>query len=141
MNSQKFDSAFGLLIYKGKILFLHRDNIPTIDAPDTWCFIGGIPDNNETPEETYIRETKEECNVTITKPKYFDSHIIYNGLRYAYYEFLTEDQVKEIKLGDEGQEVRFFSFEEALKINLAPSTRLFLETFKERIQKLLIQSA
>ena len=61
-----FDSSFGLLIYDSKILLLLRDNNPSIPAPNCWSVIGGCPEKDESPEQTFLREVKEEANLNLT---------------------------------------------------------------------------
>lgn len=50
------------------VCFDDKGNILIIRTPnENWNIPGGTPENNETPEQTLRRETKEEADVTIGK--------------------------------------------------------------------------
>ena len=51
-------AGIALMTPKGKVLFIKRS--PSSNHPDEWDFPGGKADDNETPDQTARRETKEE---------------------------------------------------------------------------------
>ena len=80
-----------ILLYNDnkEILLQHRDENITI-LPGYWSFFGGAIDENKTPEDTVIRETKEELEYELTNPKLvmtqkFDTEI-HSITRYVYIE-------------------------------------------------------
>lgn len=107
---KRVSAAF--VIYKHEILLFHRDNIPTISNPDKWGLIGGHAEGNETPEEALVRECQEEINVTPSNFIFIDQGIDYLGAQVTVFKVtLTDEETKQIKLGNEGQEVRFFNLD------------------------------
>lgn len=50
---------------EGKILLQKRDNRKGIRCPGEWCIPGGRVDKGENPEETLLREVKEETGLKI----------------------------------------------------------------------------
>ena len=49
------------------IVTILRDNIPTIPWPGYWDLPGGARDGAETPEDTVLRETREELGLTLDR--------------------------------------------------------------------------
>jgi 8-oxo-dGTP diphosphatase len=68
MNPEfQFQVAACLLFDKnGKLLIYLRDDKPEISFPNHWDLFGGIMEEGETPEQTLVREIKEELGVTLT---------------------------------------------------------------------------
>lgn len=60
-----------------------------------------------------------------------------NTIKPLYYVHLTEDEMKNIKKGDEGKDLRFFSFEELFNILLTPKLLKAFERQKEFLKLLL----
>ena len=57
----------GVIVKKGgNVLLLKRKNA---HGEGTWCLPGGHMEYGETPEQTAIRETKEEVNLEISNAK------------------------------------------------------------------------
>lgn len=136
----QFDSSFGIIIYNGKLLLVLRDTKekkPLLSDPNTWSFIGGGADTGEEPIETYLREVKEEINIELSETKFLFVFTLADRSKYVYYNELTDDQVKSLKLGTEGQKLSFFSFDEIDKIPLARTTQAFVKEHKELLQQLL----
>jgi 8-oxo-dGTP diphosphatase len=46
-----------------KLIIYLRDNKPDIPFPNTWDLLGGGCEENETPEQTAIRELEEEIGI------------------------------------------------------------------------------
>ena len=49
------------------LCFNTKGDLLVINEKGKWKIPGGTPENNETPEDTLIRELKEEADVTISK--------------------------------------------------------------------------
>ena len=141
---RKLKGSSGLLIFKGKLLLLLRDNNPNIFSPNCWHLIGGLSDKNEEPQRTFIREVKEETNIDTDIKKCNFLSIVKIELReksyfdkYLYHYELTSEEVKQIKLGKEGQKLKFFGLKELEKISLSKVTIHCLEQNKDIIKKIL----
>ena len=114
--------------HKGKLLLFHRDDVPTIKDPDCWDIIGGHLEEGETPEQGLIREVKEEISIDIEDPIFLKELPDYwGGKTYLYHVELDEKQVTEIKLGDEGKEVKFFTRQDMNNLKLTHNLALYLE--------------
>jgi 8-oxo-dGTP diphosphatase len=61
--------AAGIIFNDGKFLVARRSAHKSMGGK--WEFPGGKIEQNETPEETLIREFKEEFNITITIDHFF----------------------------------------------------------------------
>lgn len=124
------------ITYQGKILLLRRDDIPTIADPDCWGLIGGHAEDDETPEETLKREVFEEVGVKIENLQFLWDYVDHYGEHcYLYHVELTEDQLKEIKLGDEGQDLRFFSKDEAKNLKLSSGLVRFIKNKPDKAEE------
>lgn len=126
-----------LIILKNQILLLHRDNISTIADPDTWQSIGGYVEEGEDFNTSTIREIKEETNLSPKNIKYLGKLIRPDDILALYLVHLDEEEVKDLKLGNEGQEVRFFSVDEMAKLNLSLAVGLFVRKYREEIIKVV----
>src|SRR4030042_4629499 len=142
MRRLKGSSVF--LIFKGKLLLLLRDNDPNISSPNCWHLIGGISDKNEKPEETLVREVKEEINININikNCKFLSVVHLRKGNescfdKYLYYYKLTPKEVDQIQLGNEGQKLKFFSLKELGEITLSRITIPCIQQSKDLIKKIL----
>ncbi|MCL5091033.1 MAG: NUDIX domain-containing protein [Patescibacteria group bacterium] len=138
--NQKFDSSFGIITYKGKLLLLLRDNNPNIPAPNTWTVIGGAPEEDETPEQTFVREVKEETNIDLTDFNFLFVFNLEGEEKYVFHSKLNQKQSEQIKLGNEGQRLDFFSFEEIRNLPLARTTLNFYKKHDLLLKKLLTDS-
>src|SRR5690348_7601317 len=67
------NGAKAYVVYENKILWVLRDNNPTIPNPDTWNLPGGTREESDESDEACLRrELAEEINL---KP----SHVMYLG--------------------------------------------------------------
>ena len=83
---------------ENKLLLVRRSD------DDDWmagkfALVGGGVEENEIPEETIIREAKEETNLTIKKPKLVYSTIEENTFLYVFLAKVNNSD--KIKLNDE----------------------------------------
>jgi len=130
-------TATALITYNKQILMLHRDNIPSIHNPNMWGPIGGGVEDNETFEEGIRREIKEETNLNPKNIKFLGKLMRPNQEIYAYIVRLEKDELKDLRLGDEGQELRFFSYEELSTLPVGNVMKDFLTKFGATVKQLI----
>jgi len=116
----------GLVIYKGKLLLILRDNKPDIPFPGTWEYIGGGKDENETFAEAGLREIGEELGVRPRSYTFLGTDNYPTRQAGRFIAILSRDEYQKIRLGSEGQKYGFFTLDEALGSNMAPSLKKFL---------------
>lgn len=130
-------SSFAFVTYKGKFLLVLRDDIPIIASPNTWSLLGGKNEPGETPEETAIRELKEEANIDVQELKPLFVEYYEDRIRHVYSMELTDEQARDIKLGDEGQKLDYFTLEQMEKLPVTPTLKQELINQQEELKKLL----
>jgi len=112
---------------EGKIFLLHRDDIPHISVPNKWSFVGGALDEGETPKEGAIRETKEEIDFDaedVTLFKEYDDP----GIKRYVYAAKIDKKISELNL-TEGDDMNFFTVEEALKMDISKNTKRYINDY------------
>ena len=130
--------ASAVIFSKNKILLFHRDNKPEIPFPNTWQLPGGQIEDGETPLEALRRELSEEVT-------YVPKHLIpigyyenISGNNYIYLAFINPDEERLfVHRPEEGQEIGFFTLDEAININLTPPLRWFIKNKRNEIEKLI----
>ncbi len=132
-----FRSASAFITHNNKLLVLHRDNIPTITDPDKWSVIGGGIEDDETPEEGMQREIKEESNLTPKNLKYLGRLDFGDHEVYCYTAKLDDDEATQVKLGNEGSEIKFVSYDEVKALPLTKNLQYYLEKYPESARKLV----
>jgi len=121
----------GLVIYKGKLLLVLRDNKSDIPWPNTWEYIGGGKELGESFEETGLREIEEEFGI---RPKNYTFLGIenYPGRQAGrFIAILSDEEFQNIHFGNEGVKFNWFTLEEATKLEMAPNLKKFLEINKK----------
>ncbi len=98
-----------------------------------WVVPGGELLPEETPEAGFIREIQEELNITITelqlvgeKIKEPSKDFHKEHVRFYFYDFIaqaSEEEIAKLKTNDEFDTHDWFSFEEALSLELVDSVR------------------
>lgn len=124
-------AASGIILKQKKILLLKRSNY-TERYPGCWGCPGGRAEEGETAEQNVIREVKEECNLDFIPTK-----IIKTGIwkEVKYYRFLGDWSGKITIQEEEVAAYNWFSFSEAIKLDLSFDYKEILETLHN--QKLL----
>ena len=97
-----------------------RDNKPDIPWPNTWELPGGGREGQETPLECLQREVWEELGLTLTEESIIWSKIYPSMLdkdRSAVFVVgrISQEQYREIRFGDEGQEFKLMPVEDFIK--------------------------
>ncbi len=129
--------AKAIVCHGNKILLVLRDDNPNIAYPNIWNMPGGGIDEGETPAEAMARELMEEVNLTaadiidVGSTTYEDGSIVYR-----FFVPVSDVQLQEIRLVSEGQRIDWFTFEEALKLEITPHFRAYLEVFEDDIRQL-----
>ncbi|MFH1565898.1 MAG: NUDIX domain-containing protein [bacterium] len=132
-------SSNALVLFNKKLLMLLRDDIPTILDPNKRCLHGGCTEKNETPEQTLIRELKEEINVAPKNFKLLGKYIDRNlSEDYLYLVKLDEKEATQVKLGDEGKELRFFFFNELKNIEPTVTLKKLFHVYRKELEHLLM---
>ena len=136
VNTTRTASSF--IVFEHKILLLLRDDIPTISDPNHWSTMGGYVEEGETDEEGVRREVREESGIELEEIYYIGSRVKASGQMGSYYfAHLNPHQLTQITLGDEGQELRFFEFDELANLELAGTFRKFYSEYPEVIERML----
>ena len=109
--------AHALPIHNNKLLLIQRDNKSEIPYPNCWGLIGGRSAGDETPEQTLQRKFEEETKV---KPKNFQYMMKWPGKEtHVFFVALTDEEVSQLQLGNEGQALQFFNIDEVEHLPLA----------------------
>jgi 8-oxo-dGTP diphosphatase len=112
------------------LLFL-RDDISEIPFPNMWDLPGGTVEPGETPEQTIIREMKEEIDLDLEEFSLFSVTEFSDRIEYTFWKEIDLDIEKLILT--EGQLVKWFSEDEIKKTELAFGFNGVVENFyKER---------
>ncbi|OGH30665.1 MAG: hypothetical protein A3B41_00415 [Candidatus Levybacteria bacterium RIFCSPLOWO2_01_FULL_37_26] len=131
---KKNESSIILLTYKGKVLLtMMRDSRQALLKQGTWSFISGFKEKNESFEESIAREVEGEMHIIINGIEFLSSFFYENSTNYLYHAALTDDNVNNIER-EEGMSLDFFSLQELEKLPLTPSTRLFIEKYKDLLE-------
>jgi 8-oxo-dGTP diphosphatase len=134
MSSLQNVSAVVLVNEKKELLLYLRDNKPSIVYPNMWALLGGHAEKNETPINTLKREIKEEIDFSIKEAEFLEA--IDDKVGNLVHIFLTKiNKRKEDIILTEGQKIDFFSFDDAMKLNIPKPILDFLLKYKDKILK------
>lgn len=128
------DVGFILLTYKGKILLMLHETIPTILGQDIWHFIEQVKEENKSFEETMCNEVERQTCIKLTGVEFLSSARYNNQKKYFYHAELTDTNVNNIKRR-ERQLLQFYSLHELEKLHLAISTRQLVSRHKNLLEK------
>lgn len=110
-------AAGAIIIRDGKILMVKRSVPP---AQNDWCIPAGFTEWSEHPQQTAIRELKEETGLDISITSMFDVFMGMDDPRTHAVLILYHAEVigGELIAGDDASDARFFSFDN-LPANIA----------------------
>ena len=131
-----FNGVKAALYHNGKLLVYLRDNKPDLRFANMWDFFGGGREGNESPVECIIREVNEELEIKllpeqISFQKFFPA--MYDSQQKAYFmvAHLTDENMRHLRFGSEGQEYAFMTVDEFMQHSAA------IPFLKERLQTYL----
>ncbi|MFQ6546700.1 NUDIX domain-containing protein [Aestuariibius sp. 2305UL40-4] len=113
----EFHGAKVAVFVGAHLVVMLRDDRDDIPFPAMWDFPGGGREGDETPEETAIRETREETALVL-EPQDLVGKADYRtskGNRLFFFAaHLEPDRAAGMRLGDEGQRLELMSVEDYL---------------------------
>lgn len=129
-------SSGAFIIHQGKILLIKRDSNPKIPDPNKWAIIGGRVEKGESFDKALQREIKEEIGVS---PKDYQLLGFFETKkdkvkRAIYLVKLSKEEVKKTRLGNEGQELKWFTPDEIGKIDTVPEIKKFFQKHSKKIK-------
>ena len=136
MTIEKQGVSIILTDAEGRILLQHRDSAAWV-APDKWCIPGGGVDADELPTDAARRELCEETGILLgSPPQHLWSQTVDEALEPGtsdpYIEHIfhatTTCRDEEVQV-NEGRAMRFISAEVITELDMADSSRHFLEKF------------
>lgn len=110
---------------QGQILFLHRDDIPSIPYPDYLDVMSGVVEDDESPFQCALRETEEESTI-ILNPSRLSAFRRYRWLDQTEHIFVYEKTVKldtATVVPGEGQGLIWLSPHEIEDAKIMPRTK------------------
>lgn len=133
--SQPIKIVSAIVVANGKVLLLQRDDNLGIRDPNCWQLPGGGVENNETSDEAIKRELREEIGIIPSSLRFLISP---TAETHVYYARLTDEEMKSIKKGNEGRDLRFFSFDELSKIPLTQKLKEVIKSQGKALKSLVL---
>lgn len=133
-SSQLIKIVSAIVVADRRVLLLLRDDNPEIRDPNCWQLPGGGVEENETPDEAIKRELQEEIGIIPSSLRFLISP---SAETHAYLARLTDEEVKNIKKGNEGKDLRFFSFDELSQIPLTRKLKDIIQSQGKVLKSLL----
>ncbi len=133
MNKEKFYSGGFLYNPKTNSVLLHKRDSHTNVNPNQWAFFGGLSEAGETPEETFVREIKEELGIEISPSSiksltdYFNEEL----QTYRYIFFVESNLEKSDMQLEEGEDFSWIPLEKVFEYDLTAKTAKDLRAFLE----------
>lgn len=130
--------AKAIVVYRDRILLVLRDNIPTIPYPNMWNAPGGGIEDGESPADALMRELQEEicltpsCIIDTGTTTYRDQSIVHRFL-----VPVTDEEFPHIQLGNEGQKIGWFTYDELIALNMSPHSFAYYTTHENDIRDFL----
>ncbi len=119
-----------LIVEKGRILI--AQNRATSDHPGSWEFPGGKVKKDETPEQSIVREIKEELNLEVKVILRLEAvEYDYGHKQIRLIPFLCAGVDGEIALNDH-EAVKWVNLKESLDIDFSEADKVLLEHVENR---------
>ncbi len=121
-------ASSAIIIKDQKILLIKRSNYTKV-FPEYWACPGGRADEGETPEQNVIREVKEEINLEFEPKELIKKGRYKDRALFRFYGTCSgEVKIQEKEVTD----WNWFSYDDALKLNLAFDYREVIEILHEK---------
>jgi|SRR3989344_1999083 len=134
--------ASALIVYDHKLLLHLRDGgHPDPNLKNKWGLVGGTIEQDENPLTAVRREIKEETNLNPNNVEYLGKLEISKSEgkmeAHLFCSRLTDKETKQLKLGNEGTDVRFFTTVEIANLSLSPEVKKYYLTNHEEIDSFI----
>lgn len=142
-----FRQVVGIILVndRDEVLLQQRDDKPDLRYPGHWTFFGGAVEDNESPDEAIRRELVEELKLSL-EPRFWmhyecpartiPGQVVTTNFMYVTRFNRDLDTLTLL----EGQDMRYFAAEDALRLTLAfeqtPILKRFFDEF-ELVESLL----
>lgn len=144
-NTRQFIVPLSIIIKDNKILMARRYDPHHPATHNTWEFPGGGIEPGETPEETVVRETKEEVGFDVSIVKQIPyTHTFTRKTQSGFtYRLFILPYICEVIGGEastdspEVSEIRFFTLDDALKENLIGDNKTLLQNISSQLKPYL----
>ena len=105
--------------------------------PGLWGFFGGSSEEEETPEQSIIRELKEELGISVVQESLQSLRTYFNEkFKRQSYIFVIESELKKSEMVlAEGEDYDWIPLENVLSYDLTENTRKSLEVLIEKYAK------
>ena len=122
-----------IIFYDEKKRILLQDRRGISKFGEEWGFFGGGIEKNETPEESVIREVKEELDYQLDNYSFLkEVHYVTPEFNITLYAFIAplKDKLKKFNQ-KEGKGMKLYSIEQAKKLKMVPTDYRVLDALKE----------
>ena len=123
------------LFKNNKILLELRDDKPDILFPNHWTLVGGGIANGESAEDAVKREVSEELNYELNEAEFISTCVSHDESPPAEINLFfgkINCEIEDLEL-KEGQEIRFFSFDQLGSLKITPLVRKIIEKWQDYI--------
>lgn len=119
---------------KKKVLIHLRDN-NTLFSPGRWSFFGGLCEMDETPLEAFLREFKEELEVTLSKESVIPLRsYVYEKLNTVRHIFYAKSELNKSSMKlHEGADFDWVSIDTIFSYNITSAARADIEFFVTQV--------
>ena len=119
-----------IIFYDNKKRILLQDRKGISKIGEEWGFFGGGIEEGESPEETIIREVKEELDFDLKNPKFIgvDKNQVNEEKIVERHTFIfpLEENLSKFKQ-IEGDNMQLFTLEDAKKLKMVPGDELVIQ--------------
>ena len=124
------------LFWEEEVLLILRDDLKGVVDRNKWDSVTETmePEDGGDFEATMRRGLLEEIGI-VPKRIHFLGLTRQSGHGF-FCGFMTKEEVAAIEFGPEGQDFRFYSLEQARKLELGSALRNYLEAYPEAFQKM-----